>query len=85
MAIQLVFETHAMSVDNEQGRATGWLPGQLSQRGREQARQLGRRRASDGISAVFSSDLARTSQTAAEAFGHSAVPVLLDWRLRVCD
>lgn len=85
MAIQVVFETHAMTVDNEQGRATGWLPGQLSQRGREQARQLGRRRASDGISAVFSSDLARAAQTAAEAFGQSAVPVLLDWRLRECD
>ena len=27
MAIQLVFETHAMTLDNEQGHATGWLPG----------------------------------------------------------
>ena len=63
MAIQLVYETHAMTLDNEQGRATGWRPGQLSQRGREQAQQLGRRRAGDGITAVFSSDLARATQT----------------------
>jgi 2,3-bisphosphoglycerate-dependent phosphoglycerate mutase len=85
VAIQLVYETHAMTLDNEQGRATGWLPGQLSQRGQEQARQLGRRRAADGITAVFSSDLARATQTAAEAFGRSSIPVLLDWRLRECD
>ena len=85
MAIELVFETHSTTVDNEQGRATGWLPGQLSERGRAQAQQLGRRRLDDGITAVFSSDLARAAQTASAAFGTSAIPVLYDWRLRECD
>lgn len=85
MTIQVVFETHSTTLDNEQGRATGWLPGQLSPQGREQARLLGRRRADDGIAAVFSSGLARAVQTATEAFGRSAIPVLHDWRLRECD
>ena len=85
MAIELVFETHATTVDNEQGRATGWRPGELAERGRAQARQLGRRRVHDGIDAVFSSDLARAVQTASIAFGGSAIPVLYDWRLRECD
>jgi len=85
MAIELVFETHATTVDNEEGRATGWRPGQLSGQGRVQARQLGRRRRDDGIIAVFSSDLARAAQTASIAFEGSAVPVLYDWRLRECD
>ena len=85
MAIELVFETHSTTVDNEQGRATGWLPGQLSERGRAQAQQLGRRRTGDGITAVFSSDLARATETASVAFGASAIPVLHDWRLRECD
>ena len=58
MAIELVFETHSTTIDNEQGRATGWLPGQLSGQGRLQAMQLGRRRSSDQLTAVFSSDLA---------------------------
>jgi len=40
VAIELVFETHSTSEDNEAGRAAGWLPGGLSQRGRTQA-QLG--------------------------------------------
>jgi 2,3-bisphosphoglycerate-dependent phosphoglycerate mutase len=71
--------------DNENGIATGWLPGRLSAVGRVQAAELGRRRAADGITAVFSSDLARATETAAIAFGGTAAPVLLDWRLRECD
>lgn len=85
MAIELVFETHSTTVDNEQGHATGWLPGQLSERGRAQAQQLGRRRLGDEITAVFSSDLTRAAQTASAAFAGSAIPVLYDWRLRECD
>src|SRR5215472_16626970 len=85
MAIELVFETHSTTVDNEQGRATGWLPGQLSERGRAQARELGRRRSEDQITAVFSSDLARAAQTVSVAFAGTALPVLYDWRLRECD
>jgi broad specificity phosphatase PhoE len=85
VAIDLVFETHSVTVDNEQGRATGWLPGQLSERGRMLARELGRRRSGDEITAVFSSDLARAAETASVAFTGSAIPVLYDWRLRECD
>jgi 2,3-bisphosphoglycerate-dependent phosphoglycerate mutase len=81
----VVFETHSTSADNEQGRATGWLPGRLSERGRTQALDLGRRRSDDGIATVFSSDLGRAVETASIAFGGSAVPVLQDWRLRECD
>jgi 2,3-bisphosphoglycerate-dependent phosphoglycerate mutase len=85
VAIELVFETHSTSEDNEQGRATGWLPGRLSDRGRVQAQDLGRRRRDDGIAAVFSSDLGRAVETASIAFSEPAVPVLYDWRLRECD
>jgi 2,3-bisphosphoglycerate-dependent phosphoglycerate mutase len=82
---EVVFETHSITVDNEQGRATGWLPGQLSARGQTLARQLGRRREDDGITAVFTSDLGRAAQTASIAFETTAIPVLHDWRLRECD
>ena len=85
MAIELVFETHCTTVDNEQGRATGWLPGRLSEQGRLQARQLGRRRGGDQINAIFSSDLARAAETASVAFAGTMIPVLHDWRLRECD
>jgi 2,3-bisphosphoglycerate-dependent phosphoglycerate mutase len=83
--IQIVFETHSTTHDNEQGRATGWLPGALSALGREQASSLGSRRRHDGLAAVFCSDLARAVETAAIAIGDRGIPVLLDWRLRECD
>ncbi|HEY6277240.1 MAG TPA: histidine phosphatase family protein [Streptosporangiaceae bacterium] len=85
MAIEVVFETHSTSEDNERGRATGWLPGRLSAAGREQARALGQRRRDDGIAAVFTSDLGRAVETVAIAFAGAATPVLHDWRLRECD
>ena len=85
MTVRIVFETHSTTEDNEAGIATGWLPGRLSATGREQAADLGRRRAADGLAAIFCSDLARAVETAAIAFGDAAVPVLLDWRLRECD
>lgn len=85
MPVSVVFETHSMTLDNEHGRATGWLPGELSDRGRDQALALGRRRRDDGIAAVLCSDLARAVQTAEIAFGAAPVPMLHDWRLRECD
>src|SRR5262245_47918044 len=85
MPIEIVFETHALTEDNERGIATGWLPGQLSTRGRENAAQMGQRRRDDGISAVFTSDLRRAAQTAEIAFGATDIPILCDWRLRECD
>ncbi len=85
MSVELVFETHSTSTDNEDGIATGWLDGRLSERGKEQARELGARRRQDGVAAVFSSDSGRAAETAAIAFGGSGIPVFLDWRLRECD
>jgi len=84
MTVHIVFETHSISTDNEMGAATGWLPGRLSMQGRALAAELGRRRADDGLAAVFSSDLSRAAETASIAFGDT-LPILLDWRLRECD
>jgi 2,3-bisphosphoglycerate-dependent phosphoglycerate mutase len=85
MSLQIVYETHSTTDDNENGVATGWLPGRLSAAGRQQAAELGQRRTADGIAAVFCSDLARAMQTADIAFGGTTIPVLADWRLRECD
>lgn len=85
MSIEIVFETHSWSQDNERGIASGWLPGRLSARGRQLAVELGERRRNDGIRAVFTSDLGRAAETAALAFEGTDIPVLHDWRLRECD
>jgi 2,3-bisphosphoglycerate-dependent phosphoglycerate mutase len=85
VSIQIVFETHSFSEDNERGVATGWLPGELSERGKSAARELGDRRRDDDIAVVFASDLRRAAETATIAFARRRVPILLDWRLRECD
>jgi broad specificity phosphatase PhoE len=85
VTIDVVYETHSTTEDNERGFATGWLPGRLSTVGREQAAAMGARRRDDGIDAVFTSDLGRALETVAIAFGGTGVPVLHDWRLRECD
>ncbi|KUI02879.1 histidine phosphatase family protein [Mycobacterium sp. IS-3022] len=85
MAIELIFETHSLTVDNEAGIATGWLPGELSPLGRELARELGRRHRDRQLAAVFVSDLARAVETAEIAFAGRHVPIRTDSRLRECN
>ena len=80
----LVFETHATSLDNEAGVASGWFDAALSPAGEEQARRLGARR-HDGIAVVFCSDLVRAFRTAEIAFGDRSIPIVRDARLRECD
>jgi hypothetical protein len=85
MPIELVFETHSTTEDNERGVVTGWGAGKLSAAGRAQARQMGQRRANDGVEAIFTSDLARAIESVRMAFPDSPIPVFMDWRLRECD
>jgi alpha-ribazole phosphatase/probable phosphoglycerate mutase len=85
LGVEIVFETHSLTVDNERGIATGWLPGRLSERGRRLAAELGARRRDDRVAAVFTSDLARAVETAEIAFVGSGIPIHVDARLRECN
>jgi 2,3-bisphosphoglycerate-dependent phosphoglycerate mutase len=84
-SIEVVFETHSLSEDNDNGLATGWNDGRLSEQGQVLARELGDRRRDDRIAAVFTSDLGRAVETATLAFAGFSIPVFHDWRLRECD
>ena len=84
MSVELVFETHSLTTDNERGVASGWNGGVLSERGRALAAELGDRRRDDAIDLVVSSDLARAVETARLAF-FSGTPLRVDWRLREVD
>jgi len=85
MSIEIVYETHATSVHNERGIGTGWLDGELSERGKREAEELGRRRRDDGVTAVYTSDLGRAVETAEIAFSGSGIPIHRDPRLRECN
>jgi broad specificity phosphatase PhoE len=85
MAVEIVYETHALTTDNEAGVSTGWLPGRLSAQGRREALELGERRRSPKIAAVFTSDLQRSMETARIAFPEGQPPIHQDPRLRECN
>jgi 2,3-bisphosphoglycerate-dependent phosphoglycerate mutase len=85
MSVELVFETHSLTTDNERGIASGWSGGRLSERGRAYAAELGERRRVGAIDIVLASDLARSVETARIAFPTEPPPVRLDWRLREVD
>jgi alpha-ribazole phosphatase/probable phosphoglycerate mutase len=85
VTIEIIYETHAITTDNEIGIATGWLPGQLSELGRSLAQELGLRRRHDSLAAVFVSDLRRAVETAEIAFAGSGIPIIQDARLRECN
>ncbi|CAG7655826.1 histidine phosphatase family protein [Actinacidiphila bryophytorum] len=85
MAVEIVYETHATTTDNEAGISTGWLPGHLSEQGRREARELGERRRGQDIAAVFTSDLYRSVETALIAFPEGRPPIHQDTRLRECN
>ena len=84
-SLKLVFETHATSLDNEAGLASGWFDVALSTAGEQQARMLGARRRDDHLAVVFCSDLTRAFRTAEIAFGDCSHPIVRDARLRECD
>jgi broad specificity phosphatase PhoE len=85
MGINIVFETHSITEDNERGIASGWHHSRLSQEGRRLAAELGNRRRDDGIQTIFTSDLQRAIETVDIALGDTTIPILHDWRLRECD
>ena len=83
--ITVIFESHATSVDNEAGVASGHRDVPLSDRGRRQAAEMGERYAGRRIDAVYCSDLQRAYETAEIAFAGKGIPIFRDRRLRECD
>jgi broad specificity phosphatase PhoE len=83
--MRIIFETHATSLDNEAGLASGWHDVDLSPRGEEQALQLGERRRTMPLDRIVTSDLTRAYRTAALAFPDRMTDIVRDARLRECD
>jgi len=67
--VEIVFESHSTTVDNEAGVASGWNDVELSGLGKQQALELGKRRSGENFDAIFCSDLQRSYKTAEIAFG----------------
>ena len=83
--INIIFEVHSTSLDNEAGLASGHFDVDLSPTGIKQAEEMRARYADKEPDAVFCSDLKRSARTAEIAFGKTGVPIVRDARLRECD
>lgn len=82
--MEIIFEPHATTQDNQTGRSSGWFDVALSEVGEQQAAELGIRRAGEVFDAIFCSDLQRSYRTAELAFAHR-FPIIHDARLRECN
>jgi broad specificity phosphatase PhoE len=84
MPTKITYFVHGTTTDNEAGLATGWLPGELSDVGVQQARKLGEQAANQHFDVVFCSDLKRAIDSAKLGFGDKYT-ICQDSRLRECN
>ena len=84
MSVKITYFVHGTTYDNLEHKATGWLPGELSPKGIEQAKALKEKVKMDEIDIVFCSDLKRAIDSAEIVFGGEKT-ILQDKRLRECN
>ena len=82
--VDITYFVHGTTTDNQDNLATGWLPGELSEAGREQAKNLGEQVADRRFDVVFCSDLRRAIDSAELGFGDK-YQIIQDKRLRECN
>jgi len=83
--INVIFESHSTTFDNESEISSGHSDAKLSPLGLEQTLELGKRYKDNLPDAVFCSDLSRSYETGEKAFEGTEVPIIKDARLRECD
>lgn len=84
MPLTITYFVHGTTTDNEQDKATGALPGELSVTGTQQAKEQGNQTADRHFDVVFCSDQKRAVDSAQLGFGDK-YQIIQDKRLRECD
>ncbi len=84
MAVKITYFVHGTTTDNEQDLATGWSPGELSELGIKQAKELGKLSSNKQFDVVFCSDLKRAIDSAELGFDDK-YKIIQDQRLRECN
>ena len=81
--MKLIITRHGETEENKAGIIMGHLHGTLSENGKEQAKKVALRLKEEKIDAIYSSDLARSSDTAKEiAKYHPKTPLIFAKDLR---
>ena len=84
MSVKIIYFVHGTTIDNLEHKATGWVPGELSDKGIGQLKELKKQINMDEIDIVISSDLKRAIDSANYIFGES-MEILHDERIRECN
>ena len=84
MSVKVTYFVHGTTTDNEAKLASGWKPGELSEKGKMQARALRDLIDRDSIDVVFCSDLKRAIDSTEIVFENKK-QVIIDSRLRECN
>lgn len=84
MAVKITYFVHGTTTDNLEHKSTGWLPGELSQKGIDQSISLKEKVDIKQFDVVFCSDLQRAIDSADYTFG-GVKNIIKDERLRECN
>lgn len=85
MSVKITYYVHGTTIDNMEHKSTGWLPGQLSEKGVNQSKQLKENIAKESFDIVFTSDLKRAVDSAKINFEDTLLEIKQDERIRECN
>lgn len=84
MAVKVIYFVHGTTIDNIEHKSTGWIPGELSEKGIQQSIDLKNQINLNEIDLVISSDLKRAIDSANYTF-KGLKEILNDSRIRECN
>ncbi len=84
MSVKIIYFVHGTTTDNLEHKATGWMPGKISEKGIKQIIELKEQINLNEIDLVISSDLKRAIDSAEYLFKGSK-EILHDERIRECN
>jgi len=85
MSVEIIFEAHGTTFDNEAHKSSGWNDVALSPLGIRQSKEMGERYRGEFFDAIFVSDLKRAVDSAKIAFRDRDFKIIEDKRLRECN
>ena len=85
MSVRIKYFVHGTTTDNAEKLSTGWLPGELTEKGVMQGIELAKTIKDEHFDVVFCSDLKRAVESAKLNFYNRDIEIIKDERIRECN